>query len=124
MGSGTFSEFYWYKEELQNVCGKYGLLTYGTKAELTNYIIAFLNGETATKIQPIRKPRRKVASHITAESITLDTKLLGSGFSLNEEARTFFANYFGVEHFTFRKVMGIKMREVEKILMRKNVPME
>lgn len=114
MSSKTFSNFYWYKEELQNICSKYGLPTYGTKAELTKYIIAFLNGETATEIKPIRKSRRKVASKLTADKITLNTKLLGSGFSLNQEARTFFANYFEVEHFAFRKVMGIKMREVEK----------
>lgn len=89
ISSKTFSNFYWYKEELQNICSKYGLPTYGTKAELTKYIIAFLNGETATEIKPIRKSRRKVASKLTADKITLNTKLLGSGFSLNQEARTF-----------------------------------
>ena len=114
MTSEKFSSFYWYKGELQNICSQYGLPRYGTKAELVKYIIAFLNGEPATEIKPLRKPRRRVASQLTADSITLDTKLLDSGFSLNQAARTFFANYFGVEHFTFRKIMGIKMREVEK----------
>lgn len=114
MSSKTFSNFYWYKEELQNICSEYRLPTYGTKAELTKYIIAFLNGKTAIEIKPIRRSRRKANSQLTADNITLDTKLLGSGFSLNQEARMFFANYFGVEHFTFRKVMGIKMRGVEK----------
>lgn len=110
MTSETFSSFYWYKGELQNICSQYGLPRYGTKAELVKYIIAFLNGEPATEIKPLRKPRRRVASQLTADSITLDTKLLDSGFSLNQAARTFFANYFGVEHFTFRKIMGIRMR--------------
>ena len=114
MSNKAFSHFYWYKGELQSICSQYGLPTYGTKAELTKYIVAFLNGEPAAEIKPVRKARRKVASKLTAESITLDTKLLGFGFSLNQEARTFFAHYFGVGHFTFRKVMGIKMREVEK----------
>lgn len=114
MNSKIFSNFYWYKKELQNICSQYGLPTYGTKAELTKYIIAFLNGKAAAEIKPIRNSRRKVASQLTSDSISLDTKLLDSGFSLNREARIFFANYFGVEHFTFRKVMGTKMREVEK----------
>ncbi|KRL04401.1 hypothetical protein FD46_GL001529 [Liquorilactobacillus oeni DSM 19972] len=114
MDSKIFSSFYWYKEELQNICSQYGLPTYGTKAELTKYIVAFLNGEVAAEIKPVRKVRRRKGSHLTADSISLSTKLLNSGFSLNQEARKFFARYFGVEHFSFRKVMGIKMREVEK----------
>ncbi|ARO02347.1 SAP domain-containing protein [Lactiplantibacillus plantarum] len=114
MSSRTFADFYWYKEELQSICHQYGLPAYGTKAELTKYIVAFLNGKAAAEIKPVRQLKRKTASKLTAESITLDTKLLDSGFSLNQAARTFFANYFGVEYFNFRKVMGIKMREVEK----------
>ncbi|KKW87747.1 hypothetical protein XA20_07740, partial [Lacticaseibacillus rhamnosus] len=42
------------------------------------------------------------------------TKLLNSGFSLNKEARKFFEDYYNVPKFSFRKSMGIKMREVEK----------
>jgi hypothetical protein len=40
--------------------------------------------------------------------------LLNSGFSLNKEARKFFEDYYNVPKFSFRKSMGIKMREVEK----------
>lgn len=39
---------------------------------------------------------------------------MNSGFSLNKEARKFFEDYYGVSKFSFRKSMGIKMREVEK----------
>lgn len=45
--------------------------------------------------------------------MTLNTKLLDSGFSFNDEARQFFQNYFGLDKFSFKKAMAIKMREVE-----------
>lgn len=114
MSSTTFKAFYWYKEELQQICKRYGLPTYGTKAELSDYIVSFLAGTSIEQINSVRKIRRKTRSSLTADRISLETKLLNSGFSLNKEARIFFADYFGVTKFSFKKSMGIKMREVER----------
>ncbi|MCZ2492657.1 SAP domain-containing protein [Dellaglioa carnosa] len=114
MTSETFKSYYWYKVELEQVCRNYLLPHFGTKAELTQYIILFLEGEKAENINPTRKIRRQTSTALTANLITSKTKLLNSGFSLNNEARKFFANYFGVQKFSFRKSMGIKMREAEK----------
>ncbi|MBA1435212.1 SAP domain-containing protein, partial [Bombilactobacillus bombi] len=114
MNSATFNKYYWYKEELEQICRVYKLPNYGTKAELTKYIVQYLDGVPVSKIKSVRKIRRNTRLNLKASQITLTTKLLNSGFSLNNEARLFFCNYFGVEKFSFRKPMAVMMREVEK----------
>jgi len=114
MSPMVFKRFYWYQTELRQICRQQDLPTTGTKAELTTYILALLNGQAPQDIHPIRKLRRRSSAKLTARQITLDTKLLNSGFALNNEARSFFAHYFGVQKFSFRKAMAIKMRTVEQ----------
>ncbi|MFC6261257.1 SAP domain-containing protein [Levilactobacillus fujinensis] len=111
----VFKRFYWYQAELRQICLQQGLPTTGTKAELTAYVLALLNGQAPQDIHLVRKRRRKLSPKLTAEHITLDTKLLNSGFALNQEARSFFAHYFGIQKFSFRKSMAIKMRTVERL---------
>lgn len=113
MTSENFLKYYWYKTELEQICHDNKLPSLGTKAELTDYIVQFLAGKSIEKIVSVRKIKRNTTKHLTAAQITLETRLLNSGFSLNNEARKFFANYYGVKKFTFRKAMGIKMRAVE-----------
>lgn len=105
-----FRTQYWYKTELQEICRKYNLPTYGTKAELQEYIERFLNGEQ--DIKPKRILKRK--NDLSLSEITLDTKILESGFSLNNVAREWFRNYYNVSKFSFNKPMAIKMREIEQ----------
>lgn len=47
------------------------------------------------------------------EQINPQTKLLATGFKLNAEARKFFADYFQMSKFSFKKSMAIKMRQVQ-----------
>lgn len=113
MSIKEFKEKYWYKTDLQQICQKIGLPTYGTKYELSEYICRFLSGEDISKIKPYRKRRRKMK--LSSSEITPNTKILASGFSLNQKARGFFSKYYGVEKFSFNKAMGIKMREIEAV---------
>ncbi len=106
-----FQSYYWYKTELQQICKKHSLPTTGTKAELTAYIIKLLSGVPVSKIEAIRKIRRK--GTLTASSITPNTNILASGFILNNEARAFFKAYYGLSQFSFKKSMAIKMRAIE-----------
>lgn len=109
MSVSQFKEHYWYKKELIDICRKYKLPTYGTKFELNCYIISFLKGTSPAKIKPIRKNHR----HGNTKVITPNTKIIESGFSLNDDARVFFAKYYNVQKFSFKKSMAIKMREIE-----------
>lgn len=107
----TFKNFYWYKTELVKICKDNHLPTYGTKAELNQYIIQYLNGIPQSQIKVVRTNTQ--TSSLKAEQINSQTKLLASGFSLNAEARNFFANYFQIDKFSFKKAMAIKMRQVQ-----------
>lgn len=113
MNFKDFKKQYWYKTDLQQLCREYHLPTYGTKAELENYITLYLKGTPANQIKPVRTAPKNI-NHLNSSQIKTTTKLLNSGFSLNNEARKFFADYFGVDKFNFKKIMAIKMREVQK----------
>lgn len=110
MSIKEFQSYYWYKTELQQICKKHSLPTAGTKAELIAYIVKLLAGVPVSKIRVARKIRRK---GMKADLITPSTRILMSGFSLNNEARAFFKAYYGLSQFSFKKSMAIKMREIE-----------
>lgn len=106
-----FQNFYWYKTELVQICKDNQLPSYGTKAELNQYIIQYLSGVPQSQIKTVRT--NEYISSLKTEQINLQTKLLTSGFKLNAEARKFFADYFQMSKFSFKKSMAIKMRQVQ-----------
>lgn len=110
MTFSEFSKFYWYKTELQIICHEHHLPSVGTKAELNKYIKQFLDGKDSSKISITRNSKR--TGDLLA-NLTPETKLLESGFCFNNEARQFFKDYYGLGHFSFKKAMAVKMREVE-----------
>lgn len=106
-----FEHTYYYKTDLLKICKSLSLPSSGTKAELNSYIIAYLKGMPATQIKPKRK--QKSQRSLKYQEINLDTKLVGSGFSFNNEARRWFTDYFGVEKLSFKKEMAIVKRKAE-----------
>ncbi|MFO1567281.1 SAP domain-containing protein [Lactiplantibacillus plantarum] len=111
MTLNNFKVTYFYKTELIKLCREYHLPTYGTKAELSHYIYLYLSGTPAEKIKAQRK--RQTDKSLTVDKITLETKLVGSGFTFNNAARKFFADYFNSDHFSFKKGMAIIKRQAE-----------
>lgn len=63
--------------------------SYGTKAELLLYIKKYFEGIPLNDIKPLRNPR-KTSKKLLWDEMTPETKILNSGFSLNNEARKFF----------------------------------
>ncbi|KRM94937.1 hypothetical protein FC19_GL000038 [Liquorilactobacillus aquaticus DSM 21051] len=110
--STQFKEQYYYKKELSELCRRVGLPMSGTKAELNSYIEKYLSGTPVSEIKA-KRPRVKKPA-LMADSIRLDTKVVGSGFVFNNEARKFFAAYFGTEKFSFKKEMAIVKRKAEQ----------
>lgn len=106
-----FQKFYWYKTELVQICKDNQLPSYGTKAELNQYIIQYLSGIPQSQIKTVRTNTH--ISSLKTEQINPQTKLLATGFKLNAEARKFFADYFQMSKFSFKKSMAIKMRQVQ-----------
>lgn len=107
-----FKQQYYYKADLIKICRYLKLPASGTKAELNSYIQDYLNGIPTTQIKFERKEKKRPS--LKYEEIKLDTKIVGSGFSFNNEARRWFADYFNVEKFSFKKEMAIIKREAER----------
>jgi len=110
IGKEEFLKHYWYRAELQAICSKYGLPAAGTKAELQKYIAAYLDGDEPENMRKHFRRKRRGASGMP---LTLETKLIGGGFAFNQEARAFFAAYYGVPKFSFTKAMATALRQAE-----------
>lgn len=104
-----FEKYYWYKDELVKICRKNNLPSYGTKAELNQYIVSFLLGNPVKQFR-YQSRNTKV---LKDEDIYPNTRLLESNFKLNREARNFFADYFDMEKFSFKKSMAVKLRMIQ-----------
>ena len=102
-----FNKYYWYREELSQICKSLGLEYRCTKKEL-NYII-----EQYFKGNRIEKSTRKVNKK-HAEVISLNTPLLECGCSFNQKFRDYFSAVTGVSPFKFNADMATAWRKVKR----------
>ena len=102
-----FKKYYWYREELSQICKSLGLEYRCTKKEL-NYII-----EQYFKGNRIEKSTRKVNKK-HGEVISLNTPLLECGFSFNQKFRDYFSAVTGVSPFKFNADMATAWRKVKR----------
>ena len=101
-----FNRYYWYREELSQICKSLGLEYRVTKQELNHIIEQYFNGNKIEKF--IRKVNKK-----QAEAITLNASLLECGFSFNQKLREYFSFVTGVEPFKFNADMATAWRKVK-----------
>ena len=101
-----FNRYYWYREELSQICKSLGLEYRSTKQEL-NHII-----EQYFKRNRIEKSVRKVNKK-QAKAITLNTPLLECGFSFNQKFREYFSVVTGIDPFKFNANMATAWRKVK-----------
>ena len=101
-----FNRYYWYREELSQICKSLGLEYRGTKQELNHIIEQYFNGNRIEK--SVRKVNKK-----QAEAITLNTPLLECGFSFNQKFREYFSVVTGVDPFKFNADMATAWRKVK-----------
>ena len=101
-----FNRYYWYREELSQICKSLGLEYRVTKQELNHIIEQYFNGNKIEKF--IRKVNKK-----QAEAITLKASLLECGFSFNQKFREYFSVVTGVEPFKFNADMATAWRKVK-----------
>ena len=101
-----FNRYYWYREELSQICKSLGLEYRGTKQELNHIIEQYFKGNRIEK--SVRKVNKK-----QAEAITLNTSLLECGFSFNQKFREYFSIVTGVDPFKFNADMATAWRKVK-----------
>ena len=102
-----FTKYYWYREELSQICKSLGLEYRGTKQEL-NYIIEQYFKGNLIKKSLIKNEKKQV------ENITLDTPLLECNFSFNTKFREYFSDLIGVSRFKFNADMATAWRKVKR----------
>ena len=101
-----FNRYYWYREELSQICKSLGLEYRRTKQELNYIIEQYFKGNRIEK--SVKKVKKK-----QAEAITLNTPLLECGFSFNQKFREYFSVGTGVEPFKFNADMATAWRKVK-----------
>lgn len=103
----VFEKYYWYREELQEICRKLHIDAKGTKQELNERIKMYFDGQRKENVQ-------HVASKRSDGPITLSTPLLHCGFSFNDTFRAFFAKQTGIDPFKFTANMAAAWRRVQR----------
>jgi hypothetical protein len=101
-----FNKYYWYREEISQICKSLGLEYRGTKQELNHIIEAYFKGNLIKK-----SPRKKLKKQV--ENISLDSPLLECGFSFNAKFREYFAAVTGISPFKFTADMATAWRKVK-----------
>lgn len=102
-----FNLYYWYREELSQICRSLGLEHRGTKQELNDIIHQYFLGNNIEK-RVSNKTKNQV------EVITLETPLLYCGFSFNQKFRDYFSAVTGISPFKFSADMATAWRKVKK----------
>ena len=102
-----FNLYYWYREELSQICKSVGLEYRGTKQELNDIIHQYFLGNKIEKSVYQRNT-------IQVEDITLNTPLLHCGFSFNQKFRDYFSAVTGISPFKFNANMATAWRKVKR----------
>ena len=102
-----FNLYYWYREELSQICKSLGLEYRGTKQELNDIIHQYFLGNKVEK--SVNKRNKK-----QVEVITLNTPLLHCGFSFNQKFRDYFSAVTGISPFKFNADMATAWRKVKR----------
>ena len=102
-----FNKYYWYREELSQICKSLGLEYRCTKKELNYIIEQYFKGN---KVEKYLSKGKKSQS----EDITLETPLLNCGFSFNQKFRDYFSAVTGVSPFKFNADMATAWRKVKR----------
>ena len=102
-----FNKYYWYRDELSQICKSLGLEYRGTKQELNDIIEQYFKGKLIKKSSIKRKKKR-------VEVVTLNTPLLECGFSFNAHFREYFATLTSVSPFKFTADMATAWRKAKR----------
>lgn len=102
-----FSQYYWYRAELADICKRLGKEHSGVKKELEAQIKQYFAGNVSQQ-----RVYKKIKKKKSAE-LTLDTPLLFCGFAFNAHFRKFFAQQTGIQPFKFTANMATAWRKVK-----------
>ena len=103
-----FSKYYWYRDELIQICRELGLPSSGMKLELNRNIQAYFNGKTVEEKLKVKTSKSVVTN------VSLSTKLLECGFTFGPKFREFFAEQTGIKNFKYNTDMVATVKKVKE----------
>ena len=107
-----FSKFYWYRDELKQICKVLGIDSSGMKAELNRNIEEYFNGKI---IAPKKKCGTNQRKKIKDEAeLSLQSSLVECGFCFSQRFRDFFSEQTGVKKFKFNVDMVATAKKVKE----------
>lgn len=89
-----FTKYYWYLDELKEICKNLHLEYIGEKAELNNVIKSYFAGVVIS-----HKPKATTKSKV--DTLTLETSLIDCGFTFGQLFRDFYIQITGDKNFKF-----------------------
>ena len=106
-----FSKYYWYREELIEICRKLGIDSSGLKAELNHNIEEYFKGNLIPP-KARKNKSRTTMRNISPESLTPTTPLLECAFTFGPKFRDFFSAQTGIKNFKFNVDMVASVKKV------------
>ena len=103
-----FAKYYWYREELQQICKQLGVASSGMKTELCHNIEEYFNGNIIKESKPKRTTKASVST------LSLETGLIECGFTFGPKFREFFVAQTGVVNFKFNVDMVATVKKVKE----------
>lgn len=103
-----FNKYYWYYNDLKDICRELKINNNGTKLELLHNIEEYFKGNA------IIKPKSKKIKLKVVDNIDLDTKILECNFSFNQKFRDFFAKETNTKIFKFNTDMVATVKKVKQ----------
>ena len=103
-----FAKYYWYRDELVQICKELGISSSGMKVELQRNIEEYFKGNLITD----SLPKRKVKPSTSA--LSLNSGLIECGFTFGPRFREFFARQTGVKNFKFNVDMVATVKKVKE----------
>ena len=104
-----FIRYYWYLDELVDICKAHGLKHNGGKIELYKVIESYFTGIVIPPVKKNAGSKKKFTGELT-----LHTGLIECGFTFGPRFRQFFEKVTGADHFRFNVDMVATAKAVKE----------
>ena len=103
-----FAKYYWYRDELVQICRQLGISSAGMKNELCHNIEEYFKGNRIVGSHPMRKIKP------SNSTLSLKTGIIECGFTFGPRFRKFFSEQTGVQNFKFNVDMVATVKKVKE----------
>ena len=103
-----FAKYYWYRDELVQICRQLGISSAGMKNELCHNIEEYFKGNRIVGSHPTRKIKP------SNSTLSLKTELIECGFTFGPRFREFFSEQTGIQNFKFNVDMVATVKKVKE----------